>query len=92
MTKTVVEDNAHPKILNILKTGERDYSSFRDEQYITKSKKLTAKISKTKPALFKSPSEGNGKTQQSSEEISCKDIAVAQRKMDIAAKRGMKIE
>ena len=92
MTKAVVEDKQREGILNVIQTGEKEYLKFRNERYIEKNKKITAKISKITPSLFKSPTNDSSKDSNDAADITSKDIAVAQRKMDIALIRGMSKE
>ena len=92
MTKTVVSERNREGILSVLKIGEREYLSFRTERYVVKSKKITAKISKIKTATFTSANIEKGKALNEKEDVSNKDIAIAQRKMDVASMRGMSIE
>lgn len=83
MTKIVVYKESHRKILNVLKTGKKEYLSFRNEQYIGKSKNLTAQISNIKLHSFRSLESNNSNFSQSLETVESKVIALAQIKMDI---------
>ena len=89
MTKTVVDDKCRDGILKVLQIGEKKYLPFRNERYVERSKKITAKISKIKPSPFQISTNDNGKDSNEKNEVTSKEIAIAQRKMDIALIRGM---
>ena len=92
MTKSVIDDKSREGILNILQNGEKGYLLLRNERYVERSKKITAKISKIKPSPFQSPVIDNSKDSNEKDEVSSKEIALAQRQMDIALIRGLSQE
>ena len=61
MTKTVVDDKCRNGTLKVLQIGEKKYLPFRNERYVERSKKITAKISKITPSPFQISTNDNGK-------------------------------
>lgn len=66
-----------------LKPEKKEYLSFRNEQYIGKTKNLNAQISNIKLHSFRSLESNNSNFSQSLETVESKVIALAQIKMDI---------
>lgn len=72
-----------------LKPEKKEYLSFRNEQYIGKTKNLNAQISNIKLHSFRSLESNNSNFSQSLETVESKVIALAQIKMDIELLWGM---
>ena len=61
MTETAVDRESQQKIPNVLYTTGKKHLPFRNEQYIKRSKKFNAKISKIRPSSFRYLENNNNK-------------------------------
>ena len=86
----IVEQVTKERILGVLTDGKAEYTKFRNERYVQKSAKLSAKITKKNlPSFSMSKEDKKDKKCKSDEEVTIKDLAEAQRKIEIAELRGM---
>lgn len=90
LTQDVVDSKAKDRLLNALQNGQQGYDNFRKERYVEKTVKLSATISKVKLPSF-AHHEDNHLTNKETKHmsISSKDIAIAQRQIEITTLRGM---
>ena len=80
-------------LLMCLDNGERVYRSYRQERLVEKIKKMSMTISKRKrPRFSDQPQMTPATSQKEKKNISSKELAEAQKIMDIANERGMDIK
>lgn len=90
LTKLAVDRMVAERLLKCQENGERVYRSYRQERLIEKTKKISATISKFKlPKFDDQPQKTPATILKDKNSISSKDVAEAQRSMDIAKERGM---
>ena len=87
-------DNVLTQLLMCLdNNGERVYRSYRQERLVEKIKKMSMTISKRKlPRFSDQPQMTPATSQKEKKNISSKELAEAQKIMDIAKERGMDIK
>ncbi|KAL8622995.1 hypothetical protein ACOMHN_027116 [Nucella lapillus] len=92
LTKLAVDRQVAERLLKCLENGERVYQSYRQEVLVEKTKKMSATISKRKlPQFNEQPQKIPATILKEKKDMSSKDVAEAQRTMDIAKERGMDI-
>jgi hypothetical protein len=90
LTKLAVDRKVAARLLKFHENGERLYRSYRRERLVEKIKKISTTISKSKLPRFTDQSQKTPLTiETEKKDISSKDMAEAQRNMDIARERGM---
>ena len=93
LTKLVVDKVVAASLLMCLDNGERVYCSYRHERLVEKIKKMSMTISKRKlPRFSDQPQMTPATSQKEKKNISSKELAEAQKIMDIAKERGMDIK
>ncbi|KAL8619946.1 hypothetical protein ACOMHN_015228 [Nucella lapillus] len=93
LTKLAVDRQVAERLLKCLENGERVYQSYRQEVLVEKTKKMSATISKRKlPQFNEQPQKIPATILKEKKDMSSKDVAEAQRTMDIAKERGMDIK
>lgn len=78
-------------VLNLLTSGKEIHTTFRKKRLVDKSAKMSAKITKQKTLLLTYQSKPTEAPKQN-EKITPKDVALAQRHIEIAKQRGLTIE
>ncbi|MEL6606422.1 MAG: hypothetical protein AAFP20_24785 [Cyanobacteria bacterium J06614_10] len=96
LTKQAVDREVAARLLKCLENGERVYRSYRQERLVKKTQKISATISNRKFPTFtdqpkKTPSTSKVILKEK-KTLSSKDVAVAQRSMDIVNERGMALK
>jgi hypothetical protein len=90
LTKLAVDRRVVTRLLHFHQNGERAYFSYRRERFVEKTKKISATTSKSKlPRFNDQPPKTSSAIEKKKNNLSSKDIAEAQRNMDIAKERGM---
>ena len=80
-------------LLMCIDNGERVYRSYRQERLVEKVKKMSMTTSKRKlPRFTDQPQMTPATSQKEKKNISSKELAEAQKIMDIAKERGMDIK
>ena len=93
LTKLAVDKVVAASLLMCLDNGERVYRSYRQERLVEKIKKMSMTISKRKlPRFSDQPQMTPATSQKEKKNISSKELAEAQKIMDIAKERGMDIK
>ena len=92
LTKHTVDEKSKIRILSVLQNGQVGYEVFRNERYIEKSKKISATISKVKLPSFSPHDTVQNTTRGTIHEVSHKELASSQRKIEVATLRGMPLE
>ena len=92
LTKLAVDKVVAGRLLMCLDNGERVYRSYRQERLVENIKKMSMTISKRKlPGFSDQPQMTPATIQKEKKNISSKELAEAQKIMDIAKERGMDI-
>lgn len=91
LTKLAVDSQVKTRLLNCLENGEKTYRSYRQERFVDKMKKISAIIPKSKLPRFTDVSQ-KAPAAVEKNDITPKDVAAAQRNMDIAKERGMSVQ
>jgi len=92
LTKLSVDRQVAARLLKYLENGERVYRSYRREMLVEKTKKMSTTIAKRKlPRFNDQPQHTPAIILKEKKDLSSKDMAEAQRNMDIATERGMDI-
>ena len=90
LTRQAVDREVAVRLLKCLDNGRRVYRSYRQERFVEKTKKMSTTISKLKlPKLTDQSKTTPPTVMKEKKDISSKDVAEAQRSMDIAKERGM---
>ena len=93
LTKLAVDKVVAASLLMCLDNGDRVYRSYRQERLVEKIKKMSMTISKRKlPRFSDQPQMTPATSQKEKRNISSKELAEAQKIMDIAKERGMDIK
>ena len=88
ITKLAVDRNVATRLLAFHKNGERRYRAYR--RLVEKNKKISMTISKSRlPRLTDQSPMASSTIEKEKTDLSSKDIADAQRNIDIAKERGM---
>ncbi|KAK3885497.1 hypothetical protein Pcinc_010238 [Petrolisthes cinctipes] len=77
------------RLLKCIENGKHVYCSYRQERLVKKTKKINVTISKRKLPHFTDQPQKTPTTILKEKDISSKDVAEAQRSMDIVKERGM---
>lgn len=86
VTMHSVDDSVKKRLLNVMDHGKDAYTSFRQERYITKEKKLGDRISRTNLPNFNF-SKGPSK-ETSAAPLTTKELGLAHNRLEIARQRG----
>ena len=90
LTKQAVDREVANRLTHCIENGDRIYHSYRQEVFVEKSKKLSASLSKRKlPKFTDQLCKFPERVVTEKKALSTKDVAVAQKSMDIAKERGM---
>ena len=93
LTKLAVDKVVAARLFMCLDNGERVYRSYRHDSLVEKIKKMSMTISKRKLSTFSDQPQMTPATiQKEKKNISSKELAEAQKIMDIAKERGMDIK
>jgi hypothetical protein len=90
LTKLAVDREVAVRLLKCLENGERVYRPCRWKRLVEETKKMSTTISKRKlPRFTDQPQKTPATILQKKKDLSSKDVAEAQRSMDITKERGM---
>jgi hypothetical protein len=93
LTKQAVDQKVATRLLKFLENGEHAYRAYRQERLVEKCKKIGTTISKAKlPRFSDQPQKTPLTIETEKSDLSSKDMAEAQRNMDIAKERGMDLK
>lgn len=92
LTRQAVDREVSRRLLNCLETGEKVYRDYRQDVFVERTKKVSATISKRKLPKFSDQylsTTSSATILKQKTVISPKDVAEAQRNIDIVKERGM---